>query len=61
MNENQKAQKYGELLNEHTRVSNKIQEIKGQSIELSKQQELEIRQLQSRQVQIFEEMRKLFN
>jgi hypothetical protein len=60
MNEEYKAQRYGDLLNEHTRVSNEISSIKGESIELNKDQEDRIRGLQNRQVQIMEQIKKLF-
>ena len=40
---------YGQLLNEHTRIGNKISEIKGQNIEPNQKQKEEIRKvLQSR-------------
>ena len=35
MTNEQKAQQYGQLLNEHTRLGNKIASIKGESIELN--------------------------
>ena len=52
MNENQKSLIYGDLLNEHTRVFNTINEIKGQNIELSQSQIFEIKKLEQRQVEI---------
>jgi hypothetical protein len=52
MNENQKSLMYGDLLNEHTRVFNTINEIKGQNIELSQSQIFEIKKLEQRQVEI---------
>ena len=52
MNENQKSLTYGDLLNEHTRVFNTINEIKGQNIELSQSQIFEIKKLEQRQVEI---------
>lgn len=61
MTESQKAHAYGELLNEHTRIGNKVSEIKGQSIELSKEQERQIALLQQRQVEIMENIKRLFN
>jgi uncharacterized protein YdcH (DUF465 family) len=56
-----KAQRYGELLNEHTRLSNQVSSIKGESIELSKQQQDEIKRLQNRQLQIMNEINKLLS
>lgn len=61
MTEQQKADAYGQLLNEHTRISNKVSEIKGQTIELSKEQERQILLLQQRQVEIMENIKRLFN
>jgi len=61
MNESQKAQAYGELLNEHTRIGNRVNEIKGQNIELSKDQQRQIELLQNRQIEIMENIKKLFN
>jgi len=61
MNQEQKAQKYGELLNEHTRTGNRISEIKGEDIEMNPQQLKKIQELQNRQVQIMSELNKLFS
>lgn len=61
MTEHQKADAYGQLLNEHTRIGNKVNEIKGQNIELSKEQLKQIDVLQNRQVQIMAEIKKLFS
>jgi hypothetical protein len=57
MNESQKAALYGQLLNEHTRLHNKINEIKGQNIELNKSQMDEIKRLEMRQLQIMNQIR----
>ena len=47
--EQMRANLYGQLLNEHTRIGNKISEIKGQNIEPNQKQKEEIRKvLQSR-------------
>lgn len=48
MNENQKADLYGQLLNEHTRTFNNINEIKGQGIDLNQDQLSKINQLEKR-------------
>jgi hypothetical protein len=61
MTEQYKAQKYGELLNEHTRLSNQVSSIKGEDIEMNQQQMERIRQLQNRQIQIMEEIKKLLS
>ena len=52
MDNSSKAMMYGQLLNEHTRVFNTINEIKGQNIELSQSQIFEIKKLEQRQVEI---------
>jgi hypothetical protein len=52
MTNEQKAQQYGELLNEHTRLGNKINEIKGQSIDLNQAQLNEIGKLETQQIRI---------
>ena len=57
MNESQKAALYGQLLNEHTRLHNKINEIKCQNIELNKSQMDEIKRLEMRQLQIMNQIR----
>jgi len=56
MNESQKAALYGQLLNEHTRLHNKINEIKGQNIDLNRAQITEIVQLEARQRQIMQQI-----
>jgi hypothetical protein len=61
MNQEQKAQAYGELLNEHTRVGNRISEIKGQDIEMNKEQLKKIQELENRQVQIMYQINKLMS
>jgi hypothetical protein len=61
MNNEQKAALYGQLLNEHTRLHNKINEIKGQNIDLNKNQISEIKNLEQRQVQIMQQINKLMS
>jgi hypothetical protein len=56
MNESQKAELYGQLLNEHTRLHNKINEIKGQSIDLNRSQLDEIKQLEMKQLHIMRQI-----
>ncbi len=55
-----KANLYGQLLNEHTRIGNKISEIKGQNIEPNQKQKEEIRKLELQQIKIMNDIRKLF-
>jgi hypothetical protein len=57
MNDSQKATLYGQLLNEHTRLHNKINEIKGQNIDLNKSQMDDIKKLELKQLQIMNQIR----
>ena len=59
MTNEQKAQQYGQLLNEHTRLGNRIASIKGESIELNNTQLNEIRNLESKQIQIMNSLQRL--
>ncbi len=61
MNDELKAQEYGQLLNEHTRLHNKINEIKGQSIDLNQNQLNQIRIYEQQQIQIMDKIRRLFS
>jgi hypothetical protein len=60
MTEEMKARLYGQLLNEHTRIGNKISEIKGQNIEPNQKQKEEVRKLELQQIKIMNDIRKLF-
>ena len=48
MNNSQKAEKYNQLMFEHTRIQNKISSIKGESINLDQRQLNEIKELENR-------------
>ena len=48
MNNEQKAQKYNQLMYEYTRIQNQISSIKGESLELNEKQLNEVRDLESR-------------
>jgi len=48
MNNSQKAEKYTQLMFEHTRIQNKISSIKGESINLDQRQLNEIRDLENK-------------
>jgi hypothetical protein len=61
MTTEQKGQIYGNLLNEHTKCFNQINSIKGESIELNREQRLRIQQLEQRQQQIMAEVNKLLS
>jgi hypothetical protein len=59
MTHQEKAVKYGELLNLHTRIQNKIAEVRGQDIELNGQQLSEIRKYEGQLIQITNEIQKI--
>ena len=59
MTHQEKAVKYGELLNLHTRIQNKIAVVKGQDIELNQQQLSEIRKYEGQLIQITNEIQKI--
>jgi hypothetical protein len=61
MNETQKAEIYGQLLNDHTRLHNQIQEIKGQNLELNQEQIGKVRQLEEGQRRIMAALNKLMS
>jgi hypothetical protein len=61
MNDQQKADQYGKLLNEHTRLGNQVSEIKGESIEMNPSQEKRIKELQSKQIHIMNTIRAMLN
>ena len=61
MTEDQKAQIYGNLLNEHTKLFNEINLIKAQSIDLNSEQLRKIQQMEYRQLQIMEQIRRLMS
>ena len=61
MNETQKAEIYGQLLNDHTRLHNQIQEIKGQNLELNQVQIGQVRQLEEGQRRIMSALNKLMS
>ena len=48
MTNEQKAQMYDQLMFEHTKLSNQISSIKGESFELNREQEQRIRVLESK-------------
>jgi len=59
MDNNRKAELYGQLLNEHTRLSNRISSIKGESLEMNESQKKEIHQLQQRQLFVMKQLESL--
>lgn len=61
MNDQQKAEHYGRLLNEHTKLGNQVSEIKGENIEMNNSQTARIKVLQTRQLQIMNTIREMLN
>jgi hypothetical protein len=61
MNDQQKADQYGKLLNEHTKLGNQVSEIKGESIEMNSSQQSRIKVLQTKQIQIMNTIRAMLN
>ena len=61
MNENYKANLYGQLLNEHRRLHNLINEIKSQNAELTHQELSKIKQLENQQLKIMSDINKLLS
>lgn len=61
MTTEQKAQIYGNLLNEHTKLFNQISLIKSENLEINPQQMKKVKELEKKQAQLMEQMKKLFN
>ena len=61
MNNQQKADQYGKLLNEHTKLGNQVSEIKGENIEMNNSQTARINVLQTRQLQIMNTIRAMLS
>lgn len=61
MTNEEKANLYGHLLNEHTKIGNRIQEIKGQSIDLNKSDIQKIKDLEAIQMKIMRDINRLFS
>jgi hypothetical protein len=60
MNQELKAQTYGNLLNEHRKLSNQISDIKSENFELNPEQTQKVRMLENKQVEIMAKIRQLF-
>ena len=56
MNNEQKAQRYNYLLGEHTKISNQIQSVKGESIDLNQSQLQKISRLENQLRMIMNEI-----
>jgi hypothetical protein len=61
MNNQQKADQYGKLLNEHTKLGNQVSEIKSENIEMNDSQTSRIKQLQTKQIQIMNTIRAMLS
>ena len=61
MTEEQKGVEYGNLLNEHRRISNQIADIKSENFEMNPEQTRKIKVLENKQVQIMDRIKVLFN
>lgn len=59
MNQEEKAQFYNFLLSEHTKLSNRIQQIKAENVNLDSNQERRIQELQYKQNIIMKEVERL--
>jgi hypothetical protein len=60
MNQELKAQTYGNLLNEHRKLSNQISDIKSENFELNPEQTQKVRMLENKQVEVMAKIRQLF-
>lgn len=61
MNDDQKAKLYGSLMTEHRMLFNEINNIKGQNLELTKEQISKIKMMEMKQRAIMEQVKRLFN
>jgi len=61
MNQEQKSQRYSQLLFEFDRLGNRINSIKGEAIDLNENQHRQIKDLQIQQGKIMSEMQKLMS
>ena len=61
MNQEQKSQRYSQLLFEFDRLGNRINSIRGEAIDLNENQNRQIRDLQIQQGKIMSEMQKLMS
>jgi hypothetical protein len=52
---------YESMLNEHRRVQNQIADIKANSFELNEEEKKKVKELESRQVQLMNQIKVLFN
>jgi hypothetical protein len=58
---NNKQLIYESLLNEHRRITNEISDIKANSYELNEEEKKKVKELETNQVQLMNQMKFLFN
>jgi hypothetical protein len=61
MNDEQKAQRYNQLTYHFDRLANEISSIKGESIDLNREQLIQIQKLQEQQGKIMSELQRMMN
>jgi hypothetical protein len=61
MNDEQKAQRYNQLTYNFDRLANEISSIKGESIDLNREQLMQIQKLQEQQGKIMSELQRMMN
>ncbi len=61
MTNEEKANLYGHLLNEHTKIGNRISEIKGQNIDPSQSDLKKIKELENLQMRIMVDINRLLS
>ena len=58
---NNKQLIYESLLNEHRRITNEISDIKANSYELNEEEKKKVKELETRQIQLMNQIKSLFN
>ena len=58
---NNKQLIYESLLNEHRRITNEISDIKANSYELNEEEKKKVKELETNQIQLMNQMKSLFN
>ena len=61
MTEQQKSVIYANLLDEHRKLFNEINRIKADSLDLNKEQQIRVNQLERQQQMIMEKVKRLFS
>jgi hypothetical protein len=58
---NNKQLIYETILNEHRRITNEISDIKANSYELNEEEKKKVKELETNQIQLMNQMKSLFN